>query len=560
MRPLGRSQLDSLYFDYPLFSAGEVPADEPSDLCHPVIIVGGGPVGMTAALTLARHGVRSVVLEQKNTFNDGSRAICISRSSLHILQRLGVAEPFLRKSLGWVSGRSFYRGREILKFDMPHSDDERFLPMYNLQQQYIEQYLYDAIAQSDLIDMRWETSLVGIAESAGQVRLEVETPAGNYALNALHVLAADGARSKVRTLCNLRLNGDNLEGRYIIADVQMDHDYPTERRALFESAANPGGTVLIHKQPDNIWRIDYQINADEDSAVAMQEVHIRARVRAILAEIEHEGAWELEWWSMYAANTLCLDEYRHGRVSFIGDSAHIVPIFGVRGLNNGLADAENIGWKLARVLRGQAEEALLDSYTPERRGATLDVFANARKSAAFMTPPTRGHALMRKAALSLSLRHGFARQLANPRSMVPYTYSESPLTRFPQRDLAFEAGPACGAACCNVRLGEDNFLLDHVGVEHTILVFTNADNGAETDSLSRRLKAQMPDIRMLTIGVGEGLDIQDPEGRIAAAFGASIGTCYLLRPDHHVAGRWMHAVAEEIVETLSLACEATANE
>ena len=204
-------------------------------------------------------------------------------------------------------------------------------------------------------------------------------------------------------MLGLRLKGDNYEGRYVIADIRMDHDFPTERRAFFEPSGNPGGTVLIHKQPDDIWRIDYQLREGESEEEALREENIRARVGAILADVDHNKPWELEWWSVYSANTLCLDDYRHGRVFFIGDAAHIVPIFGVRGLNNGLADAENIGWKLALVLHGEADDRLLDSYSPERRGATLDVFANATKSTRFMTPPTRGWRLAREAALSLSL-------------------------------------------------------------------------------------------------------------------------------------------------------------
>ena len=255
-------------------------------------------------------------------------------------------------------------------------------------------------------------------------------------------------------MLGLRLKGDNYEGRYVIADIRMDHDFPTERRAFFEPGGNPGGTVLIHKQPDDIWRVDYQLREGESEADALKEENIRARVGAILADIGHTKPWELEWWSVYSANTLCLDDYRHGRVFFIGDAAHIVPIFGVRGLNNGLADAENIGWKLALVLHGEADERLLDSYSPERRGATLDVFANATKSTRFMTPPTRGWRLAREAALSLSLKHEFPRGLANPRQMQPYTYSESPLTPYAGRDAEFAGGPPCGSVAPNARLAD----------------------------------------------------------------------------------------------------------
>jgi 3-(3-hydroxy-phenyl)propionate hydroxylase len=542
MRPAGRRELDSLYFQYPHFPLKPVPELQGEAMTHPVAIVGAGPIGMTAALALARYGVRSVIIDRKDTFNDGSRATCIARSSMHILERVGAVEPFVAKALGWRYGRSYYGQTQIFRLEMPHPPGEKYEPMYNLQQQYTEKFLHDAVAREPLIDMRWQSSATSIRQDDDGVTLGVETPGGDYDLKARYLLAADGARSPLRSMLCLRLAGENYEGRYVIADVQMPHDFPTERRAFFDPPGNPGGTVLIHRQPDNLWRIDYQLKPGEDEAEALQERSIRARVSAILGDIGHDGPWDLEWWSIYSANTLCLDDYRHGRVFFIGDSGHIVPIFGVRGLNNGFADAHNIGWKLGLVLSGEADEALLDSYTPERRGATLDVFANAGKSTRFMTPPTRGWRLAREAALSLSLRHDFPKGLANPRQMQPYTYAASPLTPFPARDAAFDAGPCAGAAAPNARV-RDGYLLDHAGDGFTAVVFGKS---VAYDTIEPQL--QHLDRRFTTLRIGA--DIADADGEIAALYGATPGTVYLLRPDHHIAGRWTAAEPDEILATV----------
>ncbi|HSH57546.1 MAG TPA: FAD-dependent monooxygenase, partial [Halomonas sp.] len=416
MRPAGRSETDSLYFDYPHFPFVRPPELEGEAVRHPVAIVGAGPVGVTAALELARHGIASVVLDDKATVNDGSRAICISRHSLETLQQLGVDGPFEQKGLGWTQGRTYFRDREIYRFRMPHSDQERYYPMVNLQQQYIEQFLIDKAHASDLIDIRWQSTLTDIRQNDDGATLQVTTPEGDYALQCDYLLAADGGRSRIREALDLSLHGQAYEGRYVIADVRLKSDFPTERRAFFHSKAMPDTTILVHKQPDDIWRIDYQLAPGEDPDEAVQEERIREKVELIVRDVmDEEGDWELEWWSLYKAYTLALDNYRHGRVLFIGDSAHLVPIFGVRGLNNGLADAANAGWKLACVLKGQAPDALLDSYSPERRGATLDVFANAGKSTRFMTPPTRGYALMRNAALALAYHNDYASDFANPR-------------------------------------------------------------------------------------------------------------------------------------------------
>ncbi len=558
MRPAGRGPLDSLYFHYPTFAAPRAPELDGLNQRHPVVIVGAGPIGLTAALTLAQYGVRSVVLERKDTFNDGSRAICIARPSMQILQRIGAVEPFLAKALGWRYGRSYFRGAQIYRLEMPHSEHEKYLPMYNLQQQYIEQYLYDAAAQSPLIDVRWQSDVVGIEAGSDSVALQVASPPGAYTLEADYVLAADGARSPLRSKLGLRLSGDNYEGNYVIADIRMDHDFPTERRAFFEPASNSDGTVLIHKQPDNIWRIDYQLRDGENADDAIKEAEIRRRVQAIVADIGHRGSWELEWWSIYTANTLLLDDYAHGRVFFVGDSAHIVPIFGVRGLNNGLADACNIGWKLAYVLAGAADAHLLDSYSPERRGATLDVFANATKSTRFMTPPTRGWALARQAALSLAISHEFTRSLANPRQMQPYSYAESPLTDRSASGQDFSAGPAPGTVALDAKLADSTHLLDHVGTGFTGLLFLD---GQATDAQKQALqKLQQRDPRFTALIVTTEViarppaafhdTIHDAGGAVASLYGASAGTVYLLRPDLHVVGRWLNFDHDAILQAL----------
>ena len=554
MRPHGKGQLDSLYFHYPHFYAKPVAELNGADATHPVAIVGAGPIGMTAALALARYGVRSVLLDNKSTFNDGSRAICVARPSMHILDRIGAGKEFVAKALGWRHGRSYYRNKQIYRLEMPHSDQEKYLPMYNLQQQYIEQYLYNAVERCDLIDMRWQSEVTGLAQTPEGVTLNVASPLGDYAVSADYVLAADGARSSVRSFMGLRLKGENYEGKYVIADVRMRHDFPTERRAFFDPAGNPGGTVLIHRQPDDIWRIDYQLRDGESEDEAIKEHNIRVRVQAILDSIGHADGWELEWWSIYSANTLCLDDYKHGRVIFVGDSAHIVPIFGVRGLNNGLADAYNAAWKLAYVVNGEAKPQLLDSYTPERRGATLDVFDNATKSTRFMTPPTRGWKLAREAALSLALDHEFTRGFVNPRQMEAYRYSNSPLTVTGPDDPEFNQGPSSGSAAPNARLNDGRFLLDFVGDGFAAILFcdrsltrTEIDMLAALRKLDRRFVALTVAMRGSSVA---GAAVEDRDGTIATIYGAGPGALYLLRPDLHIAARWKVAAGAQVVAAM----------
>ncbi|RZL88573.1 MAG: FAD-dependent oxidoreductase, partial [Variovorax sp.] len=343
--------------------------------CHPVVIAGGGPVGMALALGLANHGVRSVILEADDTVCVGSRAACISRRSLEIVERLGALPAFLAKGLPWTGGRSFYKTDEVFRFEMPHDDSQKLPPMINLEQYYIEQYLLDEITRRNaatpgLIDIRWGTELVALAQEADGVTLEVRHALGGYTLHGQWLAACDGGQSFVRKALGLALEGTGYEGRYVIIDIELHSDHPTERRAWFDPPWNPGSTVLMHRQPDDIWRIDYQLRAGQSTEDALQPAAVDEFVQRHLDAIgEGHLPWHTVWTSVYRAGAMTLQSYRHDRVVFAGNAAHAMPIFGVRGLNSGFDDADNLAWKLAFVARGLSDATLLDSYSQERIAA-----------------------------------------------------------------------------------------------------------------------------------------------------------------------------------------------
>ncbi|VWC17532.1 FAD-dependent oxidoreductase [Burkholderia lata] len=534
---------------------------------HRVAIVGGGPVGLAVALGLANHGIRSVLIEADDAVCHGSRAICISRRSLEIIERLGALDEFLRTGLPWTGGRSFYRRDEVLHFTMPQDENQKLPPMVNLAQYHIEQFLLDAaLRRPELIEIRWQAKVTGVTRQPDGVRLDVDTPLGGYALDADWVVACDGGRSTMRDALDLSLQGTSYEGRYVIVDIALDSDRPTERLAYFDPSSNPGSTVLVHKQPDNVWRIDYQLRDDEDPEAAVKPENVIPRVQDLLDMMGERGDWSPIWITIYKANALTLERYRHGRVLFCGDAAHLVPIFGVRGANSGIDDADNLAWKLAYVICGLASDALLDSYSDERVFATHENLRYGTKSTEFMAPPSSAFELMRKAVLSLAVRHPALRSLINPRQTTAIAYVTSPLNAA-ERDT-FSAGPAPGTvlAECPLTLYEAHgsdmrrgHLTDLVTPRFTAFCFTSDGVPDPTlVDLERRLQAARIPFALVTLARHAAprqpaCGGRDDDGRLFDMYGARDGTVYLVRPDGHVLGRWHDARASDVSTALERA-------
>ena len=473
----------------------------------PVAIVGAGPIGLALAVDLALHGVRSVVLDDNDVVSVGSRAICWAKRTLEIFDRLGIGERVLAKGVTWKVGRLFHGDEEVYRFDLLPESGHRFPAFVNLQQYYVEQYLIERAREfPDLIDLRFRHGVTGHAETPDGVRIDVGTPDGPYRFEARYLVACDGARSPTRTRMGLAFEGERFEEQFLIADIEMPTspfgEGPTERWFWFDPTFHPGKSALLHRQPDDIYRIDLQLDAGADAKAEASEERVLPRIRAIVGD----GPFRLDWMSVYTFRCARLARFVHGRTIFAGDSAHVVSPFGARGGNGGVQDADNLGWKLAAVLRGEAPDALLATYDEERGLAADENIAHSARATRFMQatdPEAWGY---RQAILRLAREVPAVRGLINSGRLS----RPSSLAGTSAVTDGTNGTITAGATCPDAPLG-DGWLLPRLGGRfHLLAVETQGPDEV----------AGLPVLRV------------PADETIAGRYGRGV---HLIRPDQHVA-------------------------
>jgi 3-(3-hydroxy-phenyl)propionate hydroxylase len=530
------------------FTRSQDQDNSPNRARHRVAVVGAGPVGLATAIDIAQRGIPVVLFDDDDCLSTGSRAICFAKRTLEVFDRLGCGDQMVEKGISWNIGKVFFQDELVYNFNLlPESGHSR--PAFiNLQQYYVEGFLLEAARKLANLDIRWKNKVTGIDNTANGVTLEVETPEGQYSIDAEYLIACDGARSAVRQLIGEESKGQTFRDRFLIADVKMTADFPTERWFWFDPPFHRNQSVLLHRQPDDVWRIDFQLGWDADPVEERKPENVIPRVQALLGT---DVDFTFEWISVYTFSCLRMEHFRHGRVLFAGDSAHGVSPFGARGANSGVQDADNLGWKIELVLNGKAPDALLDTYASEREFAADENILNSTRSTDFITPKSEVSLLFRDAVLLLAKDCAFARRLVNSgRLSLPTILSNSPLNT-PDTD-AFQGAMVPGAPSTDapVKVGHtDGWLLKEIGGGFTGLYFS--DGG---DFSSRRLEVlrsiengpiSVTPILVEPKGVApretQGVKvIEDKEDLLRQRFDAQPGTFYLIRPDQHVAARWRH--------------------
>ena len=453
-----------------------------------VIVVGAGAVGMTLAGRLAQLGARVALFEAATAHQRiGSRAICMQRETLEIWARLGAGQPIAERGVQWRTGRTYHRGRELFSVELPGSGDERFPPFVNISQSEVEELLERRLGELGVPIVRGHR-FVALEQDGDGVTATFATDDVTVRHQGRYLVGTDGAHSAVRHATGIVFEGYTFADRFLIADIRASLPFSNERHFHFDPPWNPGRQVLIHPQPDDVWRIDWQVPAETDADAEHDSGRLDRRIRAVIGEATR---YELVWLTGYRFSQRIAGSFRVGRVFLAGDAAHVMSPFGARGLNSGVADAENLAWKLAWVLRGDAPPSLLETYEAERRPVATENLSVTDATMRFMAP----HGALRRAwrgiVLAMAPRSSwFRRRVNSGRLAEPATYLGSAIVT---------AGH--GGSAPDVRLTDGTRLRDRLGTGFVVVA---------------------------------GAPVADA-GTLASADPRLAGRSWVLRPDGHVA-------------------------
>ncbi len=524
---------------------------------HRVLVVGGGITGLTLACALAQLGVDCVLLDEDNTVGvkgASSRGICYTQKSLEIFDKLGIYQRIAAKGVQWSVGRTFAGDDEVYSFDLKAQNNfslSQQPAFINIQQFYNEGFLVEQINALGHAQIRWNNRVTAFNNAEGLATFTIATPQGEYCATADYVVDATGSKSPFRQWLKISVTALKGDDRWCIADVRFNTRPPTERHTWIEAPFNDNRAVWQHLMADDVWRIDYQMAPDADPAYISREDVVRER---LAQQFGAKTQVDIVWVGPYAYRSECVDRM-HTRlgvseVFLIGDSAKVVSPFGARGGNTGIADADNLAWKLAAVVHGHAHPSLLDSYHTERHEAATTNVQVTNRTARYLRPADGIERVFRTATIALAKQHAFARALVNTgRMAVANPYSASPLTSADMplcisvQNVALQWADGSAASL--------NDLLRWAGARGLLLVFGDAQSNIRQKHL-QLLRQLAGDTGVHIVQVANQVRaitareaVIDPADRLRAACAMPSTRTHvsaqcawaLLRPDSYLAAR-----------------------
>ena len=502
-------------------------------------IIGAGPVGMTLAARLADFGISSVILDKApHLLPKGSKACLIQGDALETLEKLGIGDTIGEEGIHWRIARTYIRNVERITQEYP--EREGYAEFVNISQYRIEQELEHWINQHPMSEIKWNHELTSYTDNGDNVTVNVNTENGLEQFTFRYLVACDGVRSKMRDLSGVPFTGYTHKDRFLITDIKANLPQTKERHFHFDPDFNPGRQLVMHPQPDNIWRIDWQLPPDADIEKEKENGELEKRIRRVIGDIPYN----IEWISVYRFHQRVIDNFKLGNVFFAGDAAHSYPPYGSRGMNSGIQDADNLAWKFNAVIRGKADETLLDTYHTERYAAAQENLKVTEATIKFMVPPSPIKRIVRNMVLWASVPFkGLRNSVNHGRMTEPFTYKASPM-------IVPDDNPYVGRFAPDTRIFEDNqrtrlrkfighgFLCLYMGPPERLPEFCRAAaatrSAVDVAFVAAMPKGDAPPVALVEQEKSVTVVFYD-DILFAEQFKLGDHVVYLIRPDGHIA-------------------------
>ncbi|MCV7261038.1 bifunctional 3-(3-hydroxy-phenyl)propionate/3-hydroxycinnamic acid hydroxylase [Mycobacterium shimoidei] len=510
-----------------------------------VVVVGAGPVGLTLANILGLQGVRTIVVEERSSLIDYPRGVGLDDEALRTFQAIGLVDAILPHTVPNQILR-FVDAKRRLLAEMAPADARFGWPKRNgFVQPLVDAELLRGLDRFEHVEVWWERPMTSCTQTPDAVTVELggAEPAG---VQARYVVGCDGGRSTTRRLMGVSFDGTTSSTRWLVVDVANDPlGHPNS-----EVGADPRRPFVSISIAHGIRRFEFMIHADESDEQAEDPAFL-ARMLAPL--VPHPDRVDVIRRRVYTHHSRIAGAFRRGRMLLAGDAAHLMPVWQGQGYNSGIRDAANLGWKLAAVINGQADDALLDTYDVERRKHARAMIDLSTLVGRVISPTNRRVAaardlLVRSASIVPSLKRYVLEMRFKPMpryetGAVVHTVPDSPVgTLFVQPRV-------------DLRERQDVLLDDVLGTGFAVLCWNNnpreilgAQEFANWKAIGARFVAARPQTQLHWTGHDDPdvVIVGDRDGDLKGWFDSHRESVLFLRPDRCIAGACIAQLAGEL--------------
>ncbi|MFC8796749.1 FAD-dependent monooxygenase [Promicromonospora sp. NPDC057138] len=543
---------------------------------HPVLVVGAGPTGLTMANELVRHGVPVRVIDRAPTAATTSRALVVMPRTLEIFDDMGVVDAALAAG-NRAPGLSLMFGKDKKGQDRKVYMDladlltgprnhTAYSALRTLSQTDTERLLAEALAERG-VDVERGVALTDLTTDGDTVTVSLRTEDGSTETAPYRwVVACDGAHSAVRKAIGMPFEGSTYPDEFIMADAELDWELPDGDLYTFPS---PAGIFAAFAMPgEHRFRIFGNVATGPEGPREYSEPTHEEFQAMIDERVPYPAKVVQEYWvTRYRVHRRGVPRYRDGRVFLVGDAAHVHSPAGAQGMNTGIQDAYNLAWKLALVVRGIAEEPLLDSYHADRHPVGVRLLKTTDRMFGVIAGQSRLARMARgrvapELASRLLTRDRVRRGLIGILAQLRLSYPDSPLNAESGSDWGDAPAPGDRAREAEVLIdGEPGRVHDVLrGTQHTVLLFTGLDEHArpavELCRIAERIERAYPELVTARVVSAERsadrpLALGDPDRSAHRQYGVERASAFVVRPDGHVAYRGHPVDADALLADLA---------